>query len=312
MTLRLGTRGSALARGQSQDVADTLAERAATAVDLVTITTLGDVHPGSLASLPQPGAFVSALREALLAGEVDFVVHSMKDLPSEPIDGIHLAAVPIRAATSDALVSTQRIGLAELPPGATVGTGSPRRSARIRAARPDVIVVGLRGNVDTRIERVRSGSIDAAVLAVAGLARLGRSNEIDEVIGADVILPAPAQGALAVECRAGDGDVIAALGLLDDPVSRLRVTAERAVLSALGASCASAIGALADYEAGTLTLTADVSGTSPNQHAQVHMTCEVAVDAGADSIAAALGLEAAQALLDAGAAEYVNPVAERD
>lgn len=303
--LRLGTRGSALARRQSQDVADALTALTGVAVELVSITTLGDVHTGTLASLPEPGAFVSALRAALLSGDVDLVVHSMKDLPSEPIDGIRLAAVPQRAEAGDALVSTERVGLAGLRPGATVGTGSPRRAARIRSARPDLDVVGLRGNVDTRIARVRSGDLDAAVLAVAGLARLGRLAEIDEVIGLDVLLPAPAQGALAVECGESDEATAGLLVSLDDAVSRLRVAAERAVLSALDASCASAIGALATYDGGTLTLSADVSGDDVREHA--FATEAEVITVGDTPAAAALGRRVAESLLDAGAGAYVNP-----
>lgn len=303
--LRLGTRGSALALTQSQLVADALSASTGRQVDLVTITTLGDTHPGPLDTLPQQGAFVTALRSALLRGDVDFVVHSMKDLPSEPVEGIRLAAVPVRADPRDALVSTDGAGVADLAPGATVGTGSPRRAARLLATRPDLHVVAMRGNVDTRVAHVRSGDVDAAVLAVAGLARLGRLDEIAEIIGIDVMLPAPAQGALAVECRVDD-ELGSTLAVLDDGNSRLIVTAERAVLSALDASCASAIGALCTRDDGLLTLSADVSGTTPDTHAQATATCRI--DHGDElGSASGLGRQVAQLLLEAGAGQYVRP-----
>ncbi len=202
--LRLGTRGSALARTQSEWVAATVRAGSGRDVELVIITTLGDTQAGPLAAMPQSGVFVSALRRALLAGEVDFLVHSMKDLPSEPEPGITLAAVPERADRRDALLTFSRSGLADLPQGARVGTSSPRRAARLRSVRPDLLITDLRGNVDSRVAKVRSGELDATVLAVAGLSRLGRVDEIDEIIDPAVMLPAPAQGALAVECRTGD------------------------------------------------------------------------------------------------------------
>lgn len=248
--LRLGTRGSALARTQSQDVADRLSGASGRDVELVIIRTLGDVTTGPLASMPQAGVFVSALRSALLEDRVDLVVHSMKDLPSEPAAGVALAAVPERADPHDALLTHGHVGLPHLLVGARVGTSSPRRAARLRAARPDLEISDLRGNVDTRIAKVRSGELDATILAVAGLTRLGRAAEIDQVIDMSVMLPAPAQGALAVECRAADERVLHALALLDDRQSRIVTTAERAVLSAVSATCASAVGAHATLSRG--------------------------------------------------------------
>jgi hydroxymethylbilane synthase len=172
--IRLGTRGSTLARTQSQHVADALAASCGRDVELVIIKTVGDVTSGPLASMPQPGVFVSALRTALLDDEVDLIVHSMKDLPSEPMDGIALAAVPPRADPHDALVSAHDGGLDGLPEGARIGTSSPRRAARLRSVRPDLAIEDLRGNVDSRIAKVRDGHLDATILAVAGLTRLGR------------------------------------------------------------------------------------------------------------------------------------------
>jgi hydroxymethylbilane synthase len=306
--LRIGTRGSILARTQSGLVADALRGATGTASELITVRTLGDDHPGSLAAMPQPGVFVSALRDALLAGEVDVAVHSMKDLPSAPVEGIALAAVPQREDPRDALVSAGGHGLAELPSGARVGTGSPRRAARLRALRPDLEIVDLRGNVDSRLARVRDGELDAVVLAVAGLTRLGRSDVISEVLAPGLMLPAPAQGALAVECRSDDAATLALLGAIDDATSRWRVLAERAVLAAVGATCASAIGALADVDVdgARLRLAADASG-SDGEH--VSDRADIALTGGRsdaeEAAVVALGSELAGRLLAAGADRFL-------
>lgn len=301
--IRLGTRGSALARTQSQQVADAVAAASGREVELVIIKTLGDVATGPLASMPQPGVFVSALRTALLDGDVDFVVHSMKDLPSEPTEGIALAAVPTRQDPHDALVSKGAVTLADLPQGARVGTSSPRRSARLLAVRPDLAIEDLRGNVDSRIAKVRTGPLDATILAVAGLTRLGRADEIDEIIALSTMLPAPAQGALAVEARSDDADLLDVLATLDDLPTRLTTTAERAVLSAVSATCASAVGAYAVLNDGTMTITADVSGRESGQYVSVAESADIA-----DVITAReLGLKVGRALLDAGAGPYVSP-----
>jgi hydroxymethylbilane synthase len=305
--IRLGTRGSALARTQSQGVADALAEVTGRPVELVIIKTVGDVTAGPLAGMPQPGVFVSALRTALLADEVDVIVHSMKDLPSDPTSGIALAAVPARADAHDALLTSNRGGLDELPDGSRVGTSSPRRAARLRAARPDLVIEDLRGNVDSRIAKVRTGDLDATILAVAGLTRLGRADEIDEVIPMSVMIPAPAQGALAIECRSADAPVLTALAALDHRATRLVTTAERAVLSAVGATCASAVGAHASLSEGVIALTADVSGSQPGEYVTVHDSLDV--DAAVDDVDAAreLGLRVGRALLAAGAGPFVSP-----
>jgi hydroxymethylbilane synthase len=308
VTLRIGTRGSALARTQSGLVAEAIAAATGTATELITVRTLGDDHPGPLAQMPQPGVFVSALRDALLAGAVDIAVHSMKDLPSAPVEGITLAAVPTREDARDALVTADGGGLADLPPGARVGTGSPRRAARLRALRPDLELVDLRGNVDSRVARVTDGELDAVVLAVAGLARLGRTAVIAEILEPELMLPAPAQGALAVECRSDDTETIALLASIDDRPSRLRALAERAVLAAVGASCASAIGALATLDGQVLTLAADASGPA-GEHVMESLTIRLDADPGAHSGAAPgaelraieLGTLAGTALLAAGA-----------
>jgi len=277
--LRLGTRRSALARVQSQWVADRIEKAAADAgtlvrVELVELLTHGDTSSAPLASFGGVGVFVSRLREALLAGEVDVAVHSLKDLPTGPAEGLVLAAVPTREDPRDVLVARDGLTLAELPAGARVGTGSPRRAAQLRALGLGLDIVDLRGNVDTRLRHVEEGRLDAVVLARAGLARLGRLDEATEVLDPLLMLPAPGQGALAVECRdprrtdgsvdEADAAVTAAVRPLDDPVTRAAVTAERTLLATLEAGCAAPLGALAevvDDESGVLLSVRAVAAT---------------------------------------------------
>ncbi|MCW2587354.1 MAG: porphobilinogen deaminase [Frankiales bacterium] len=246
--LRLGTRASALALTQSGHVADAL-RALGHDVELVHITTHGDTSSAAIAQLGGTGVFVTALRDALLAGEVDLAVHSYKDLPTAPADGLVIAAVPPRQDARDALVARDGLTLGELPTGARVGTGSPRRTAQLRALGMGLEVVPVRGNVDTRIGRVAPGDLDAVVLARAGLARLGRLDEVTETLDPLQVLPAPAQGALAVECRAGS-EVEAILKALDDPDTRTAVEAERALLAALEAGCSAPVAALAEIAEG--------------------------------------------------------------
>lgn len=265
--IRLGTRGSVLARTQSGMVARSLTAALGVPCELVVIRTEGDDVTVPLDAPARPGAFVSALRDALVAGHVDLAVHSFKDLPSEPAPGLEVAAVPPRQDPRDALVS-RGLPLAALPEGARVGTSSPRRRAALGRVRPDLDVVPLRGNVDTRIGLVDSGAVDAAVLAAAGLARLARTDRITETLDPTVFVPAPAQGALAVECRS-DSRWLSGIRSLDDPVSRLTVTAERAVLRGVQAACTTAIAAHAGFAHGLLTLTADLSGHRGVAYARV-------------------------------------------
>ena len=236
--LRVGTRRSALALAQSSEVARRLSEALGRPTELVEIVTTGDRSWAAISQLGGTGVFVTALREALIAGEIDLAVHSLKDLPTEPAPGLCLAAVPLREDPRDALVCPAGYALGELPPGARIGTGSPRRTAQLHALGLGFDIVPVRGNVDTRIRKAVEGEIDAVVLARAGLSRLGRLNEITEVIDPLQMLPAPGQGALAIECRADDvslcNDIKAAL---DDPASRMAVAAERALLGALEAGC---------------------------------------------------------------------------
>ena len=248
--LRLGTRASALATTQSGLVADLIRQRLGREVVLVTITTEGDVNAAPLATLGGTGVFVSALREALLRGEVDVAVHSLKDLPTTPADGIALAAVPTREDPRDVVVARDGLTLGELPHGSRVGTGSPRRAAQLEALGLGLDVTGVRGNVDTRIGKVTSGQYDAVVLARAGLARLGRLDDATETLDPLQMLPAPGQGALAIECRSDDTGLVADLAALDDPASRAAVTAERVVLATLEAGCAAPLGALAEVVEG--------------------------------------------------------------
>ncbi|MFI2643429.1 hydroxymethylbilane synthase [Streptomyces sp. NPDC018610] len=248
--LRLGTRRSKLAMAQSGQVADAVSQVTGRPVELVEITTYGDTSREHLAQIGGTGVFVAALREALARGEVDFAVHSLKDLPTAQPDELVLAAIPEREDPRDVLVARDALKFADLPRGARVGTGSPRRMAQLnayaRAHGLDIETVPIRGNVDTRIGFVHSGELDAVVLAAAGLNRIGRSDEVTDFLSVDTVLPAPGQGALAIECAAANADLVAALAELDDPHTRAAVTAERSLLAALEAGCSAPVGALAD------------------------------------------------------------------
>lgn len=230
---------------QSGGVAATLIAEHARDVELVEVTTYGDVSAAPLEQIGGTGVFVSALREALCNGEVDLAVHSYKDLPTGPAPGLTIAAVPPRVDPRDVLVARDGRTLGELAPGARVGTGSPRRVAQIRALGLGLELVGVRGNVDTRLAKVVSGELDAVVLARAGLMRLDRLDAVTEVLDPMQLLPAPGQGALAVECREDDKELLELLGMLDDPDSRAATAAERSLLEALEAGCSAPVGGLA-------------------------------------------------------------------
>jgi hydroxymethylbilane synthase len=248
--LRLGTRRSALALAQSRGVADAITAVSGRPVELVEITTYGDRSPEALVTIGGTGVFVSALRDALLDGQIDVAVHSYKDLPTKPADGLVVAAVPEREDARDVLVARNNWTLADLVPGSRVGTGSPRRIAQLRALGYGLDVEPIRGNVDTRLRKVADGEVDAVVLAYAGMSRLGRIGEVSEILDPVQMLPAPAQGALAVECRADDPATIDLLSDLDDPPTRAAVTAERALLATLEAGCSAPVGALAEIAEG--------------------------------------------------------------
>ena len=247
--IRLGTRASALATTQSRWVGDRLTAALGREVELVEITTDGDRDAQPLAQLGGTGVFVSALREALLDGRIDVAVHSLKALPTTPAAGIVLAAVPLREDPRDVVVARDGLTLGELPAGSRVGTGSPRRAAQLHALGLGLEIADIRGNVDTRIRKVREGAYDAVVLARAGLARIGRLDEATEVLDPLQMLPAPGQGALAVETREED-DLTHDVAALDDARSLAAVTAERAVLATLEGGCAAPIGALAEVVEG--------------------------------------------------------------
>ncbi|CAM5487413.1 hydroxymethylbilane synthase [Streptomyces viridochromogenes] len=235
---------------QSGQVADTVSQVTGRPVELVEITTYGDVSREALSQIGGTGVFVTALRDALLRGEVDFAVHSLKDLPTAQPEELALAAVPVREDPRDVLVARHDLKLTDLPRGARIGTGSARRAAQLnayaRAHGLDLETVPIRGNVDTRIRYVHDGELDAVVLAAAGMSRIGRLDEVTDFLSVDTVLPAPGQGALAIECTADNADLIAALGELDDPFTRVAVTAERSLLAALEAGCSAPVGALAD------------------------------------------------------------------
>ena len=301
--LRLGTRGSALALAQSGHVAEVVSARLGRPVELVRVQTEGDVNAAAIAQIGGTGVFVTALREALLAGTVDLAVHSYKDLPTAPADGLVVAAVPPREDPRDVLVARDGLTLGELPAGARIGTGSPRRTAQLLGLGLGLDVVPIRGNVDTRIGKVRSGELDAVVLARAGLARLGRLGDATEVIDPLTVLPAPAQGALAIECRVDDPELVAELAGLDHGDTRTAVVAERSLLAALEAGCTAPVGALAQVAEGDDGLEIYLRGLV----AAVDGSDAVRLSAtGPTSEAAEVGRRLAAELLDLGASHLMG------
>lgn len=316
-TLRLGTRGSALAMAQSQRVADALHAATGRDVELVDIVTPGDQSTAPVHRLGV-GVFVSALRDALLAGEIDFAVHSYKDLPTAPHAGLLVAAVPVREDPRDALITRDGRTLAELPPGSAVGTGSLRRIAQLHAMGLPLTVVPIRGNVDSRIRRVSGpeADLDGVVLARAGLARLGRTAEISETLDPMLMLPAPAQGALAVECRAEDRELRDLLAVLDHAPTRLAVTAEREFLATLEAGCSAPVAALAVIAEGDSGDEIYLRGAvvSPDGLRDHRLSRSGSLPTGgltaaALAVAGEIGRNLAVELLDAGADKILDPPA---
>lgn len=300
--LRIGTRGSKLALWQTHWVIDRLKQlHPQLNVEVVEIHTAGD----HLATVPLhqigEGAFVKELERALLAGEVDLAVHSLKDMPSQVTAGLRIAAVPGREDPRDALVSRLGVPLARLPVGARVGTSSLRRTAQLRALRPDLQILAMRGNVDTRLRKAEGEGYDGTVLAAAGLIRLGLAGRITEYLAPEVILPSPGQGALAVECRAEDERVQALVSPLDDLPSRLATTAERSLLSYLGVGCHVPVAAYATVQDGQVWL----RGLVANEDGSTIVRGE---EQGEE--AEQVGYALAQQLLALGAEELLAPRAE--
>ncbi len=302
--LRVGTRASLLARAQTAAVVAAVtdpqahADAARLEISTVLISTEGDRSRAALAQIGGTGVFVSALREALLQGSIDVAVHSYKDLPTVPAPGVSVAAVPLRGDPRDALVTRDGRTLGELPAGSTVGTGSPRRAAQLRALGLGLEVVDIRGNVDSRLAKVHDGVLDAVVLAYAGLHRLGRTEEVAEILDPIQMLPAPGQGALAVECRADDDATRALLVAVHDYPTATAVNAERSLLYALEAGCSSPIGALGEIAEGDdgpeIYLRASVTAADGSDAVRLSAT-------GPTTRSIELGQTLAAELLDAGA-----------
>lgn len=308
--IRVGTRASALALAQAGMIAEAITRVSGTPADLVPITSDGDRSTESLASLGGTGIFASALREGLIADQCDVLVHSLKDLPTAAYPGLRVGAIPRREDARDALCARDGLTLATLPDGARVGTGSPRRVAQLRAARPDLEVVDIRGNVDTRLGRVQPGDLDAVVLAAAGLTRLGRLDKVTELFPLHEWPTAPGQGALGVEVREqpaasspGLADILAAL---NHAPSQLAAVAERSVLARLEAGCSAPVGSTAIVDDGMLLLTATVYRTDGTE--QLTGSHAVVLDGTASeryTQAVELGALVGTELLADGAAELV-------
>ena len=295
--LRLGTRASALARWQAEWVAGQLQQRGID-VELVLIATQGDVQSGPIGTIGVQGVFTKEIQRALLDHRIDLAVHSLKDLPTDPIDGLALAAVPPRERAGDALVSNRVTEFSALGPRARVGTGSMRRRAQLLHVRPDLEVLTIRGNVDTRLRQLDEGRYDAIILAEAGLTRLGLTDRITQVLPKEWMLPAIGQGALGLETRADDQQTRALVALLDEPATHAAVDAERALLAALHGGCLAPVGAWGRVVDEQLLLDAAVLDQQGRQRLETHV-------AGPPQQAASLGQQAARHLLDQGAAALI-------
>ncbi len=296
-SIRLGTRASALARWQADWTNARLTELG-TSVEIVLITTEGDVRTNPIGEIGGQGLFTKQIQQALLNDEIDIAVHSLKDLPTLPIPGLSLAAVPQRESTSDVLVCREAKSFVSLPNGALVGTGSERRRAQLLHARPELCVEGIRGNVDTRLKKLDNGDYDAIILAEAGLKRLGLADRITEVLPNSMMLPAIGQGALGIECRADDEATKQAVAPLNDVESHACVVAERTLLAALRAGCLAPVGALGHIDSGSLHLEAVVLNKDGTQ--RIFATSNGSID---DAVA--IGQSAAEELLSQGAAEFI-------
>lgn len=297
--LRLGTRASKLARWQADWVRARL-EELGCAVEIVEIATRGDLDVEiGIGSLSAVGVFTKEIQRSLLTGEIDLAVHSLKDLPTDVVPGLTLGAIPARESPLDVLVSRGPLQLMALPAGARIGTGSLRRQAQLRHVRPDLHVEGIRGNVDTRLQKLDEGQFDAIVLAEAGLRRLGLTGRITEVLPPEVMLPAVGQGALGIECRSDDAGVLGAIGQLDDASTRSAVAAERSLLAALRGGCLAPVGAWGRIERGQLCLSGAVLSSDGTTRIEAHA-------ASAPSDAAPLGRQVAASLLAQGATDLIS------
>lgn len=309
-TLRLGTRRSALATTQSTWVADRL-RAAGHDVELVEITTQGDVSGALLTAIGGTGVFAAEIRKALLDGRIDVAVHSLKDLPTAEEPGLVIAAVPQREDPRDVLVARDGLTLGELPAGSVVGTGSPRRVAQLASLGLGLQLRPIRGNVGTRLGLVESGEVDAVVLARAGLARLGLLDLVTEVLDPIQVLPAPGQGALAVECREDRADVREDVAVLEDADTRARVLAERSLLSTLEAGCTAPIGALAEVIDGEDGLELSLRAFAGSEDGSIELRRSLV---GPYDKPRQLGARLAQILFEDGAADldHLSPPAPQD
>jgi len=300
--LRIGTRGSSLALWQANHVAELLAKFHGVETELVRIRTSGDrLQSASIAQVNEAigaeggkGIFIKEIEDALLSGAVDLAVHSMKDVPTETPLGLAFAAITRREDPRDCLISRRSLTLAALPQGARVGTSSLRRQAQLRHCRPDLDVVDLRGNVNTRIRKLESGQFDAIVLAMAGVSRLGAKDKVTQIFDEDLMLPAVGQGALGIETRADDAQTSRFVAALDHDETRACITAERALLRELQGGCQVSLGAWGRFRRGELHLEAAVFSAAGSECVRLDET-------GSSAEAAAIGIRLAQALIDAGA-----------
>jgi hydroxymethylbilane synthase len=301
--LRIATRGSRLALWQANYVADRLrAVLGSPPIDLIVIQTAGDqVHDVPLAQIGGEGVFTKEIQHALLARQADVAVHSLKDLPTTPVDGLCLAAVPPRGPAGDAFVSHRHHSFAGLPRGAVVATGSLRRQAQLLHRRPDLRLVNIRGNVETRLRKLTGENLDALILAQAGLERLGLGDAVTEILDPNWMLPAVGQGALGLECRADDTAIRNMVSQIDDPATHWAVRAERSLLRALGGGCQVPIGALATVDGAQLTLRAAVLQPAGQRRIDGQTS-------GLAGSADELGCKLAEDLLARGAAELLSAV----
>lgn len=300
-TIRIGTRGSKLALWQAEWTASQLRNRGHD-VELIVVSTHGDVTSQSLAVVGGQGLFVKEIQQELLAGTVDVAVHSLKDLPTKITPGLCLAAVPARESTDDCLISREGLTFEQLPAGARVGTGSSRRGSQLLAWRPDIQIVDIRGNVDSRLRKLDEGNFEAIILAAAGLVRLKLLQHVTEYLPRDRVLPAVGQGALGLECRANDSATQSALKQLDDNHTRAAVLAERSFLAALSGGCLAPIAAIGGMQPnGLLQLSGRVLAVDGSRKIE---GCRAA----SPTDAIELGEQLAAELLAQGASELINSV----